>query len=108
MILVDADAGEDWDSRTDWSKLAERAVLAAVACSHHRKLADCELAIEVSVKFTHDEDVKALNAAYRNKEKATNVLAFPMFESDLLAPLASAARSTSSIAKASSSPVSWS
>ncbi len=90
MILVEADAGEDWDSRTDWRDLAEIAVRSAVACSRHRALADCELAIEVSVKFTHDEDVKALNAAYRNKEKATNVLAFPMFEADLLAPLASA------------------
>lgn len=90
MILVEADAGEDWDSRTDWNELAERAVLSAVSSSCHRALIGCELAVEVSVKFTHDDEVKALNAAYRNKDRATNVLSFPMFEAGLLDPLATA------------------
>ena len=27
MILVETDAGEEWDSRVDWNALAERAVL---------------------------------------------------------------------------------
>ena len=84
MILVEADSGEDWDSRIDWSALAERAVRAAIASSRHAGLVDSALTVEISVKFTHDEEVKALNAAYRNKEKPTNVLSFPMFEADLI------------------------
>ena len=63
MILVEAGAGEEWDSRTDWEELAERAVLSAVASSSHAALNNSELAVEVSVKFTDDEELKALNAA---------------------------------------------
>jgi probable rRNA maturation factor len=84
VILVEADAGEDWDSRIDWSALADRAVRTAVASSRHGGMLDSGLTIEVSVKFTNDDEVKALNAAYRNKEKPTNVLSFPMFEAELL------------------------
>ncbi len=84
MVLIEADAGGEWDSRVDWEELAERAVLSAVACSRHAALGNSDLSIEVSVKFTDDDEVKALNAAYRNKDKATNVLSFPMMESALL------------------------
>ena len=84
MILVEADAGEEWDSRTDWSALAERAVRSAVNSSRHAALANSKLAVEVSVRFTDDDEVKALNAGYRGKDKPTNVLSFPMIEGDLL------------------------
>jgi probable rRNA maturation factor len=90
MILVEADAGEEWDSRTDWEGLARRAVLTAVANSAQSKLSDSELLVEVSVKFTDDEEVKALNRTYRGKDKPTNVLSFPMIESELLESIASA------------------
>jgi probable rRNA maturation factor len=90
MILVEADAGEEWDSRTDWEGLARRAVLTAVANSTQSKLSDSELLVEVSVKFTDDEEVKALNRTYRGKDKPTNVLSFPMIESELLESIASA------------------
>jgi probable rRNA maturation factor len=74
-ILVDSDVSEDWDSVTAWPTLAERAVLAAVAHSDFPGLTDTE----VSVKFTSDAEVRALNAAWRGKDKATNVLSFPAF-----------------------------
>lgn len=90
MMLIEADAGEEWDSRTDWEGLARRAVMAAVASSRHARLVDSELAVEVSVKFTDDEEVKALNTAYRGKEKPTNVLSFPMVEEELLHSIAAA------------------
>jgi probable rRNA maturation factor len=82
-ILVESDVAEEWDSRTDWPRLAERAVLAAVAHSDFPGLADTE----VSVKFTSDEEVRALNAAWRGKDKATNVLSFPMAEEPEKAPM---------------------
>lgn len=82
-ILVDSDVSEDWGGDTDWPALAQRAVLAAVAHSDHAGLADTE----VSVKFTSDEEVRALNAAWRSKDKATNVLSFPMAEAPEGAPM---------------------
>ena len=82
MIQVDSDLSEDWDSRTDWRGLAQRAVEAAVEHSRHRAIAAMD--IEVSVKFTDDEEVRALNAAWRGKDKPTNVLSFPMVEEDRL------------------------
>ncbi|HEX8226131.1 MAG TPA: rRNA maturation RNase YbeY [Allosphingosinicella sp.] len=90
MILVEAGASDEWDRRTDWSGLAERAVGSAVASSRLNALGDSKLALEISVKFTDDSEVQALNAAYRGKDRSTNVLSFPMFEPELLEPLAAA------------------
>lgn len=40
---------------------------------------DCDT--EVSVTFTDNEQIKELNNQYRNKNSATDVLSFPMFDS---------------------------
>jgi probable rRNA maturation factor len=88
MILVEADVSEDWDSSTGWPQLAEAAVRAAVAQSDVPSLLDAGLAAEISVRFTSDDEVKGLNAAWRGKDKATNVLSFPMVEPEQLGPLA--------------------
>ena len=90
MILVEADASGEWDSSTDWSQLASAAVRAAVAESDMAGLLGGGLAAEVSVKFTSDEEVRSLNAAWRGKDKATNVLSFPMVEPEQLPALARA------------------
>ncbi|HYD11402.1 MAG TPA: rRNA maturation RNase YbeY [Allosphingosinicella sp.] len=82
-ILVDSDVSGDWDSQTDWAALAERAVRAAVEHSDWPGLADTE----VSVKFTSDDEVRGLNAGWRGKDKATNVLSFPMAEEVEGAPM---------------------
>jgi probable rRNA maturation factor len=81
MIGVETDTSEEWGGRTDWSALARSAVHAAVAHSRHAGLSDSE----VSVKFTSDEEVRALNAAWRGKDRPTNVLSFPMAEESELA-----------------------
>ena len=81
MIPVETDVSAEWDSRTDWPALARSAVHAAVAASRHAGLSDNE----VSVKFTSDDEVRALNAAWRGKDRATNVLSFPMAEEAELA-----------------------
>ena len=90
MIQVEADASGEWDSRTDWTGLAREAVLSAIRCSNQNMLVEAGLGAEVSVKFTTDAEVKALNAAYRNKDQPTNVLSFPMVEPNLLASIATA------------------
>ena len=81
MIGVETDVSGEWDSRIDWPALARSAVHAAVAHSRHPGLSDSE----VSVKFTSDEEVRALNAQWRGKDKPTNVLSFPMAEESELA-----------------------
>jgi probable rRNA maturation factor len=83
MIIVEADVSGEWDRSVDWSALADRSVRAAIRQSRHSELVKSDA--EVSVKFTSDEEVRALNAAWRNKDQATNVLSFPMLEKDLLA-----------------------
>jgi probable rRNA maturation factor len=81
MIGVETDVSDDWDSRIDWPALARRSVHAAVAQSRHAGLSDSE----VSVKFTSDEEVRGLNATWRGKDQATNVLSFPMADEAELA-----------------------
>ena len=78
MILVEADISAERDRRTDWAALADRSVRAAVAKSRHSSLAGGDA--ELSVKFTSDDEVRALNAAWRGKDRPTNVLSFPMVE----------------------------
>ena len=85
MIEVETDVGSMWTgSPADWSTLADTAVRTAVAMSPFRSLIEKEVAIEVSVKLTEDDEVQALNASYRNKDAPTNVLSFPMVQRDLL------------------------
>jgi probable rRNA maturation factor len=81
MIGVETDVSAEWEETVDWPALARSAVHAAIAHSRHPGLADSE----VSVKFTSDAEVRALNAAWRGKDRATNVLSFPMAEEGELA-----------------------
>ncbi|HEX9963453.1 MAG TPA: rRNA maturation RNase YbeY [Allosphingosinicella sp.] len=90
MILVEADVSEEWDSSTDWARLAQAAVRAAVAQSAVAGLLESGPAAEISVRFTSDDEVKGLNSDWRGKDKATNVLSFPMAEPDQLGALARA------------------
>ena len=90
MILVESDASGEWDSSSAWPELAERSVRAAVAASGWADLIDSPLAVEVSVRFTGDEEVRSLNRDYRSKDKPTNVLSFPMLEAGLLEQIVAA------------------
>jgi len=82
MLALDIDIDAPWPPETDWAELAERALEALV-----------ELAPELdngrlsaSVLFSSDDEVQVLNREWRGKDKATNVLSFPMIaRGDLLA-----------------------
>ena len=80
MLEIDIESDEEWDSSTDWSLLVRRAAEAAVAESAFPQLAESSRTVELSVRLTSDEDVRALNAHWRGKDKPTNVLSFPMSE----------------------------
>ena len=80
MLEIDIEADEEWDSSTDWPLLVRNAAEAAVAESAFPQLAEGGRSVELSVRLTSDEDVRALNAHWRGKDKPTNVLSFPMSE----------------------------
>jgi probable rRNA maturation factor len=82
MLEIALEADEEWDSRSQgavsWQQLARSAAEAAIAESAYPELAALERPVEISVTLTGDEQVRALNAKWRGKDKATNVLSFPM------------------------------
>jgi probable rRNA maturation factor len=77
-----------WPDGIGWSPLAAEAVDAAIAQTPNAGLARNDASVEVSVKFTSDDEVQALNRDYRGKDKPTNVLSFPMVAPDLIEMIA--------------------
>ena len=79
MILeVALEADPEWDSSIGWADLAEAAAEAAIAESRFPQLTAGPRSVELSVRLSADEEVRALNAHWRGKDKATNVLSFPL------------------------------
>ena len=73
---------EPWPSG-EWESLAERVVGAAAEVEP--ALANARL--HTSVLFTTDEEVHALNREWRQRDKPTNVLSFPMMTREELLAL---------------------
>ena len=80
MLEIALEADEQWDSSRPWPQLARKAAEAAIAESEFPDLADAASAVEISITLTGDEEVRALNAQWRGKDKPTNVLSFPMVD----------------------------
>jgi len=82
---MDLDVEEPWPAG-DWAELAERAAdaLASVA----PELANPRLS--ASLLFTSDEEVHRLNREWRDRDKPTNVLSFPMLAREELLDLTTA------------------
>ena len=88
MLDIALEADADWDSRTaiggGWADLARRAATSAIAESAFPQLGSGPRSVELGVRLTNDEAVRALNAEWRGKDKPTNVLSFPMADADEL------------------------
>jgi len=82
MLDIAIDADPEWDSSGGWDSLVRRAAEAAIAESAFPQLASSPRAIELSVRLTGDDEVQALNAEWRGKDKPTNVLSFPQMETN--------------------------
>ena len=84
MIDVELDIGLDWRNSGFGQVEVEKAVDAAVKFAGLPGLADYPSPIEVSIKLTDNSEIHALNKQWRDKDKPTNVLSFPMLEDDEL------------------------
>jgi probable rRNA maturation factor len=81
---LEIDIETPWPASPNWEALANHAARAVAEGAH--ELAHPRLA--ASVLFTCDEEIRALNAEWRGKDKPTNVLSFPMLERSDLVDLA--------------------
>jgi len=82
MLEIALEADEEWDSSRPWEELVRDAAQAAIAESAYPELTASERQVELSVRLTGDAEVRALNAEWRGKDNATNVLSFPLSEAD--------------------------
>jgi probable rRNA maturation factor len=82
MLEIALEADADWDSSRSWEKLVREAAEAAIAESAFPQLTASERPIELSVRLASDDEVRALNARWRGKDKSTNVLSFPLANQD--------------------------
>ena len=72
----------------EWQPFADRAVTATIAATPHAGLSTTVATVEVSIRLTSDDEVHTLNRRYRQHDKPTNVLSFPMVQPDLIDGLA--------------------
>lgn len=78
MLEIALEADEEWDSSTSWEELVRNAAEAAVQESAFPELVTAARPVEISVRLTGDEQVRALNGEWRGNDKPTNVLSFPL------------------------------
>lgn len=82
MVNLDIDIEAPWPDTFDWEDLAQRAAHAVSSVAP--ELANPRLL--TSILFTCDAEIHTLNREWRERDKPTNVLSFPMLErEDLLA-----------------------
>jgi len=84
MLDIAIEADPEWDSSSRWETLVRSAAEAAVAESAFPQLTRSERPVELSIRLTSDDEVRALNARWRGKDKPTNVLSFPQLEPEEL------------------------
>lgn len=84
MIEVAVQSEPAWQDGTDWERLATEAVTAALRVTTHGELLTAAYTAEISVRLADDDEVRTLNRQYRQKDRPTNVLSFPMVQDDLL------------------------
>jgi probable rRNA maturation factor len=85
MLEIAIEADDEWDSSPAWTTLIRAAAEAAIAESAFPQLTTSRRSVELSVRLAGDDEVRALNAKWRGKDKATNVLSFPLANADDLA-----------------------
>ncbi|QJB70654.1 rRNA maturation RNase YbeY [Parasphingorhabdus halotolerans] len=88
MLEVEIDRSPKWPTDINWEAISKAASAAAISITPFAKMAEQPFALEISVKFAENGEVKQLNKDYRHKDKPTNILSFPQVQRDLLSGLA--------------------
>ncbi|KTT72448.1 rRNA maturation RNase YbeY [Sphingomonas endophytica] len=83
MIHIELTREDPWPD-ADWDARALAAARAAIAKTPYGDLLTTRAHVEISVRLATDEEVRTLNHQYRDKDKPTNVLSFPMVQADLI------------------------
>lgn len=88
MLEIALSGEEGWPAGADWQALCDKAVRAALEQTPHAPLVRLDALVEISIRLADDAEVQSLNRDYRDKDRPTNVLSFPMVQKDLLQALA--------------------
>jgi probable rRNA maturation factor len=88
MVEVELDHSDEWGENQNWQAIADHAVAEAFKVSSHGDLATTSYRLSLSISLATDKEVQILNAQWRENDKPTNVLSFPMLEPDELDALA--------------------
>lgn len=83
MIHIELTREDPWPD-ADWEARALAAARAAIARTPYGDLITTPAHVEISVRLATDDEVQGLNRQYRQKDKPTNVLSFPMVQADLI------------------------
>lgn len=83
MIHIELAHEDPWEDG-DWQQRATAAARAAIQATPFGELLTTPASVEISVRLTSDAEVQMLNRDYRQKDRPTNVLSFPMVQRDLL------------------------
>ena len=70
---------KDIEEKTAWEKVIEKVLK---QCFKEEKMEDSKLLITITL--TNPENIKKINKEYRDIDRATDVLSFPMFEKEEL------------------------
>jgi probable rRNA maturation factor len=84
MIDVELDIGVVWGNKDFGQREVEKAVDTALRLAAIPELADPVVPVSVSIKLSDNAEVHALNQEWRDKDKPTNVLSFPMLDEEEL------------------------
>ena len=85
-IEVTLDIDEAWPASCNWQALADKAITTAINVSAYPAIAKLPM-VELSIAFASNDDVQTLNAEWRDKDKPTNILSFPMVEPEFFTTL---------------------
>lgn len=83
MIETDVSVEPLWP-RADWQAVCGEAVSAALNTSPYKALLKTQASVSISIAFADNAQVHKLNRDYRDKNKPTNILSFPMMEADVI------------------------
>jgi probable rRNA maturation factor len=77
MIEVDLSVEPMWHPQGSWQNVADRGVVEVLSVAG---ISDDQSLFSVSIRLADNNEVQALNRDYRQKDKPTNVLSFPMLD----------------------------